>query len=194
MSTANIPRSQSQQAVEVSVVIPCLNEERSIGACVERAVEMLNKTGLVGEVVVADNGSTDRSAEIATSQGARVVSIAERGYGSAIRGGIEASRGEFIVLGDADGQHDFSMFPEFVAKLARRLRRCHWQSLCRRFEARIDDVEPSIHWQSDSCPGLFVCCSTLAFTTHSQVFGRSLARRTSRWTCERRVLSCAQKW
>jgi glycosyltransferase involved in cell wall biosynthesis len=117
MSATDIPEAQTHQAVEVSIVIPCLNEERSIGACVEQSVAMLKTAGLVGEVVVADNGSTDRSVEIATSQGARVVSVPERGYGSAIRGGIEASRGDFIVLGDADGQHDFSMFPEFVEKL-----------------------------------------------------------------------------
>jgi glycosyltransferase involved in cell wall biosynthesis len=117
MSTANIPQAQSQQTIEVSVVIPCLNEERSIGACVKQSVAMLKQAGLVGEVVVADNGSSDRSAEIAMSEGGRVVSVPERGYGSAIRGGIEASRGEIIILGDADGQHDFSMFPEFVAKV-----------------------------------------------------------------------------
>jgi glycosyltransferase involved in cell wall biosynthesis len=104
-------------AVEVSVVIPCLNEEKSIGACVDKAREAIRKAGLVGEVVVADNGSTDKSAELAADRGARVVPVVLRGYGSAIRGGIDASLGDLIVIGDADGQHDFSMLPEFVARL-----------------------------------------------------------------------------
>ncbi len=101
----------------MSVVIPCLNEERSIGICVDQARQMLQKAGLVGEVVVADNGSTDKSAQIATDHGARVVPVPQRGYGSAVRGGIDASLGNLIVIGDADGQHDFSMLSEFVAKL-----------------------------------------------------------------------------
>lgn len=117
MSLPGVPSDAQALPVEVSVVIPCLNEERSIGTCVDQALKMLGKTGLVGEVVVADNGSTDRSAEIATEHGARVVPVDQRGYGSAVRGGIEGSLGDLIVIGDADGQHDFSMLPEFVAKL-----------------------------------------------------------------------------
>ena len=78
---------------------------------------MLQKAELVGEVVVADNGSTDKSAQIAADHGARIVPVPQRGYGSAVRGGIDASLGNLIVIGDADGQHDFSMLPEFVAKL-----------------------------------------------------------------------------
>jgi hypothetical protein len=110
--------SESQlSSVEVSVVIPCLNEERSIGTCVDQALRMLKSANLLGEVVVADNGSTDRSAQIATDRGARVVPVPQRGYGSAVRGGIDGSLGNLIVIGDADGQHDFSMLPEFVAKL-----------------------------------------------------------------------------
>jgi hypothetical protein len=77
----------------------------------------MRTAGLVGEVVVADNGSTDRSAELATSHGARVVPVTLRGYGSAVRGGIDASLGDVIVIGDGDGQHDFSVLPEFVARL-----------------------------------------------------------------------------
>jgi glycosyltransferase involved in cell wall biosynthesis len=112
-----IPSDSETPPVEVSVVIPCLNEERSIGTCVDLALQMLRKTELVGEVVVADNGSTDNSAQIAVDHGARVVPVDQRGYGSAVRGGIDGSLGNLIVIGDADGQHDFSMLPEFVAKL-----------------------------------------------------------------------------
>ena len=117
MSLPSTPSDSKNQTIEVSVVIPCLNEERSIGTCVDQALKMLGKTGLVGEVVVADNGSTDSSAQIAIDHGARVVPVDQRGYGSAVRGGIDASLGNLIVIGDADGQHDFSMLPEFVAKL-----------------------------------------------------------------------------
>jgi glycosyltransferase involved in cell wall biosynthesis len=103
--------------IEVSVVMPCLNEERTIGPCVTQALETFQHTGLRGEVVVADNGSTDRSAEIARSLGARVIPVERKGYGSALMGGILAARGEYIVMGDADQSYDFAQVPQFVAKL-----------------------------------------------------------------------------
>lgn len=102
---------------QVSIVIPCLNEERSIRNCVEKAHEALKFMGLDGEVIVADNGSTDRSVEIALAAGARVVPVARRGYGSALRGGIEAARGEVIVFADADGSYDFLEAPRLVEKM-----------------------------------------------------------------------------
>jgi len=101
---------------EVSVVIPCLNEANSIRACVQKALDSFRATGLRGEVVVADNGSTDGSAEIAAELGARVVHVAQRGYGSALRAGIAAARGAFIVMGDADDRYDFSDVPRFAAE------------------------------------------------------------------------------
>jgi glycosyltransferase involved in cell wall biosynthesis len=106
----------SSKSVSVSVVIPCLNEASSIGICVEKAVAAIRNAKLTGEVVVADNGSTDGSIEIAERLGARVVRVAERGYGAALKAGISASRGEFIVMGDADDSYDFTVVPEFVAK------------------------------------------------------------------------------
>src|SRR5690349_15166258 len=81
-----------QGRVDISVVMPCLNEETSIGSCVDKAVEGIRRTGLRGEVVVCDNGSTDRSAEIAAAHGARVVHQAQRGYGNAYRTGFEAAQ------------------------------------------------------------------------------------------------------
>lgn len=101
---------------EVSVVIPCLNEARSIAACVDAAVQALRSANIRGEVVVADNGSTDGSQEVATEHGARVIHAELRGYGSALRSGIAQARGAFIILGDADGSHDFSEVPRFVEK------------------------------------------------------------------------------
>lgn len=103
-------------SVEVSVVIPCLNEERTLGPCIDKAVSAFMQAGISGEVVVADNGSTDKSIEIAREHGARVVHAGIKGYGSALRKGIEEARGTFILMGDADGSHDFTELPRFVAR------------------------------------------------------------------------------
>jgi glycosyltransferase involved in cell wall biosynthesis len=102
---------------EVSVVIPCLNEADTLANCIARAREALAAAGIAGEIVVADNGSTDDSRAIAERWGARVVSVAERGYGSALLGGIAAARGRFVVMGDADDSYDFGEVPRFVEKL-----------------------------------------------------------------------------
>lgn len=109
-------KTSAQTCPEVSVVIPCLNEERTLGACIDKALAAFAAEGIAGEVVVADNGSQDRSIEVAKQYGARVVHASVKGYGSALRKGIEEARGDFIVLGDADGSHDFSETPRFVAK------------------------------------------------------------------------------
>lgn len=101
----------------VSVVIPCLNEERTIADCVHRAIIALAELRIPWEVVVADNGSDDASVSVAERAGARVVNCSIRGYGSAIRNGVEHSRGEFIVVGDADGEHDLSCIGSFVIPL-----------------------------------------------------------------------------
>jgi glycosyltransferase involved in cell wall biosynthesis len=104
-------------ALTVSVVIPCLNEEESIGACVERAFEALHAADLAGEVIVADNDSDDRSGEFARDAGARVVLEPRRGYGSAYMAGFAAARGQYIVMADADLTYDFGEIPKFVERL-----------------------------------------------------------------------------
>ena len=101
---------------EVSVVIPCLNEARSVGLCVDKALQAFQAAGIRGEVVVADNGSSDGSAQIAAEHGARVVHAEMRGYGHALRAGIAAARGAFLIMGDADDSYDFLELPRFVAK------------------------------------------------------------------------------
>jgi len=110
-------RAGTMQPVEVSVVIPCLNEANSLAFCVDKALKAFSASGLTGEVIVADNGSTDGSTEIAEERGARVVRVPERGYGAALRAGIAAARGSFIVMGDADDSYDFTDVPRFVEKL-----------------------------------------------------------------------------
>jgi hypothetical protein len=107
----------AEGALELSVVIPCLNEAETIGICVEKAVRAIRENDIRGEVIVADNGSTDDSREIAAERGARVVPVREKGYGSAIMGGIAAARGMYIIMGDADDSYDFSEIPRFVGKL-----------------------------------------------------------------------------
>lgn len=97
--------------------MPCLNEAETVATCVEKARRFLRENDLAGEVVVADNGSTDDSSEIATTAGARVVQIAAKGYGHAVLGGIAASRGRWIIMGDADDSYDFSALMPFVQKL-----------------------------------------------------------------------------
>jgi len=116
MSNRSSAPSGAQGGVEVSVVIPCLNEANSIGICVSKAMAAFRTAGLCGEVIVADNGSTDGSIEIAEKLGACVVRVEARGYGSALRAGIAAARGAFIVMGDADDSYDFSEVPRFVEK------------------------------------------------------------------------------
>ncbi len=107
----------SEAGLELSVVIPCLNEARTIGACVDQARAMLHSAGLSGEVVVGDNGSTDGSQEIARGKGARVVDVELRGYGAAILGGIAAAQGRYVICGDADMSYDFGHAPRYVEEL-----------------------------------------------------------------------------
>ena len=113
-ATTEALHDTTDRIVDVSVVIPCLNEANSIGICVGKALDAFKAAGLRGEVVVADNGSTDGSVDIAEKLGARVVSVPARGYGSALRAGIAAARGQFIIMGDADDSYDFAEVPRFV--------------------------------------------------------------------------------
>ena len=109
--------AESSRPIEVSVVIPCLNEASSLAFCIDKAVNAFHKAGISGEVIVADNGSTDGSTDTAEKHGARVVRVPQRGYGATLRAGIGSARGPFIIMGDADDSYDFSDVPRFVEKL-----------------------------------------------------------------------------
>ena len=105
------------KAIELTILMPCLNEAETLAVCIDKAMGYLERSGVVGEVVIADNGSTDGSQDIARAHGARVVPVAERGYGAALIGGIKAAHGRYIIMGDADDSYDFSSLDAFVAKL-----------------------------------------------------------------------------
>jgi len=103
--------------LELTILMPCLNEAETLAICIEKAKGYLERSGVAGEVLIADNGSTDGSQAIAVNHGARVVDIVEKGYGSALIGGIRAANGRFVIMGDADDSYDFSNLDEFVARL-----------------------------------------------------------------------------
>jgi hypothetical protein len=103
--------------VEMTVLMPCLNEARTLKACIEQAVSFFRRTGVDGEVLIADNGSTDGSVALALSLGARVIEVTERGYGAALRAGIDAAQGEYVVMGDSDLSYDFLNLEPFLHAL-----------------------------------------------------------------------------
>src|ERR1051325_653054 len=106
-----------EERLEVSVVMPCLNEAETLQVCIEKAQASLRGLGVAGEVIIADNGSTDGSQEIAERLGARVIPVAAKGYGNALMGGILAARGTYVIMGDADDSYDFTDLRPFLDKL-----------------------------------------------------------------------------
>ena len=102
---------------ELTLLMPCLNEADTLGTCIDKALSFLGKHNVAGEVLIADNGSTDSSHEIAARHGARVVKIEQKGYGSALLGGIAAAKGRYIIMGDADDSYDFTNLMPFLQEL-----------------------------------------------------------------------------
>ena len=120
MDSATTRSTQTEiepRELELTILMPCLNEAETIGVCVWKARRYLSRAGISGEVLVADNGSTDGSQMIAEGLGARLVTVAERGYGAALQGGIAAARGRYVIMGDADDSYDFTALDGFVDKL-----------------------------------------------------------------------------
>lgn len=107
----------TDNGIELSIVMPCLNEEQTLAVCIDKAAGFLKEQNISGEIVIADNGSTDRSVEIAEAHGARVEHVEEKGYGSALMGGIKAARGKYVIMGDADDSYDFSQLQGYMALL-----------------------------------------------------------------------------
>ncbi len=108
---------KGEPACELSIVLPCLNEAATVASCVDKARAFLDQTGIDGEVVVADNGSSDGSAELAAARGARVINVPDRGYGRALAEGIAAARGEFVIMADADDSYDLANLGDFLVQL-----------------------------------------------------------------------------
>ena len=117
LQTDLLDRPSETVELEVTLLMPCLNEAETIARCVAEARAALARAGVAGEVLVADNGSTDGSQVLAAASGARVVQIAGRGYGRALAGGVRAARGRYVLMGDADGSYDFGELPRFIDQL-----------------------------------------------------------------------------
>src|SRR2546425_31483 len=103
--------------LELTVLMPCLNEAETVAACVRAARGYMDESGIRGEVLVADNGSTDGSVDMASTAGARVVHVPTRGYGAALMAGIDAAQGRYIIMGDADCSYDFSRLSAYIERL-----------------------------------------------------------------------------
>jgi glycosyltransferase involved in cell wall biosynthesis len=114
---ASRPLGAGADAMELSVVVPCLDEAATLPDCIARIQRVFKENQITGEVIVADNGSTDGSHYLAARLGARVVHVKDKGYGNALRGGIAAARGKYVITGDADASHDLAQIPAFLAKL-----------------------------------------------------------------------------
>lgn len=117
--TSQPARAATPQAIELTVLMPCLNEALTLPACIRKARAFLAASGVVGEVLIADNGSTDGSQAIARREGARVVDVPVRGYGAALNAGIQAAYGRYVIMGDADDSYDFSRLQGFTDALRR---------------------------------------------------------------------------
>ncbi|MCE2989861.1 MAG: glycosyltransferase family 2 protein, partial [Nitrosomonadaceae bacterium] len=108
----------SIEPLELSILMPCLNEAETVATCVRKAMGYIARTGIRAEVLVADNGSTDGSQALAEAEGARVVAVPMKGYGAALLGGIAAARGRYVIMADADDSYDFSALDAFVERLS----------------------------------------------------------------------------
>jgi glycosyltransferase involved in cell wall biosynthesis len=107
----------TEHTIELSIVMPCLDEAETVASCVDNARTFLQRTGISGEIIVGDNGSSDGSQRIATDHGALVVDVPVRGYGAALQGAIRVARGKYIIMGDADASYDFAKLDAFVERL-----------------------------------------------------------------------------
>lgn len=103
--------------MELTILMPCLNEEKTILICINKALDFLSKNNISGEVLIADNGSTDNSVKLIKKTNARIISVKEKGYGSALINGIKASKGKYVIMGDCDDSYDFSNLMPFLNEL-----------------------------------------------------------------------------
>ncbi len=180
--------------LELTILMPCLNEAETLATCIRKARGFLERTGIAGEVLIADNGSTDGSREIAVAAGARVVEVGQKGYGAALSGGIAAARGRYVIMGDADDSYDFANLDALRRAPAGRRPAGHGQPLQGRHRARRDALAPQVYRQ----PG-----AELPRPAVLQGRGRrisiagcaaSTARRSSGSTCAPPAWSSPPRW
>ena len=134
--------SQDNKEIELSIVMPCLNEAETLEICIQKCQKFIKDNNLSAEVVIADNGSTDGSQEIAIRNGARVVPVPVKGYGAALIGGIKAARGKYVAMGDADDSYDFASLMPFIEQLRSGVELC----MGNRFKGGIEDgAMPPLH-------------------------------------------------
>ena len=120
---------------ELTILMPCLNEAETLGKCIKKARTFLDENHVDGEILIADNGSTDRSQEIAVKEGARVINVVKKGYGSALISGCRTAKGKYVIMGDSDDSYDFSNLMPFLEKLRSQggVRTCNRKPLCGRY-------------------------------------------------------------
>ncbi len=108
--------------MELTILMPCLNEEKTIGKCIEKAKKFIERNSIDAEILIADNGSADNSIKIANELGVRVINVKEKGYGNTLRLGTNEARGKYVIIGDSDDSYDFSNLENFIKQLKKRLR------------------------------------------------------------------------
>ena len=166
---------------ELTILMPCLNEARTLTGCIAKAQRFLEQYGISGEVLVADNGSTDGSIELATGLNARVVAVPVRGYGAALAAGIAAAKGEYVIMGDSDESYDFSALAPFVAKLRDGYDLVMGNRLSRRDCARRHAAHASLFRQSFSdrpWPSIFLLQGYWRFLLRASWFSERSDPRT----------------
>lgn len=182
-----------EPAVEISVVMPCLNEVESVGICVKKAWEGIRLSGRPGEVIVADNGSTDGSIEVAEAAGARVVHQPARGYGNAYLAGFAAAHGSIIVMGDSDDSYDFTVLPDLIAPI---IDDGHDYVLGSRLTGKMEQgAMPWTHrWIGNPMLTAFLnMLFKLRVSDAHSGYRVFTARRSSAWTCSVRAWSLRPK-
>ena len=185
--------SSAEDPIKVSVIMPCLNEAQTVGICVQKARKAIKQLGIPGEVIVADNGSTDGSPSIAEREGARVVHQPIRGYGAAYLAGIAAARGKYILIGDSDDTYDFTDLERFITPL------CEGYDFVMGSRFKGEILPGAMSW-SHRYIGNPILSGLLRWFFHTSISmriaacGRSPEKPTTRCDCRPPVWSSLPKW
>jgi glycosyltransferase involved in cell wall biosynthesis len=182
------------EPVDLTILMPCLNEAETLARCIEKAKKGIAQSGVRGEILIADNGSTDGSQGIAEKNGARVAAISEKGYGSALIGGTRAAAGKWILMGDADDSYDFSEADRFVKKFQEGF---DLVMGCRPAAGRFSPARCRGRTGGSVilfCPSLGDFFLNVPSTTFTAACGVLPGTRLKRWICKRRAWNLPRKW